>query len=63
MHGAALVRLPSPCWGLFRLFGFQGALAAWLSPRSSSDLKVSHNGATRQAPERKVSKRTQSTVS
>lgn len=44
-------------------FGCPGALAAWLLPRSSSDLKVNPISASRQPPKRKVSERTQSTVS
>lgn len=43
-------------------FGFLGALAAWLAPRSSSDPNVPHAGTIRQAPNPEVSKRTQSKV-
>jgi hypothetical protein len=44
-------------------FGCPGALAAWLTPRSSSDPKVTPISASRQALRQSVTKSTQSTVS
>ena len=57
---AARVGAVRPSRELIRFSRCPGGVA--LAP-FSSDLKVSHSGATRQAPKRNVSKRTQSTVS